>query len=612
MFFATLDSLAGEWLVQQPSASPQAISNTLWAFATLNLPIPQKLCAALIQHHRRVFPASDDSNNHTVPTPQALTNVAWALATLRYQPAATVLLPHWDQVHAERLVQQGKPQNLSNFAWACATLMVPARNFWYHLDRSEPAIQQLIRQGTPQAIANVVWATATLKLPAPHLLQCVAQPAVFHGLLWKRGIKPQNVSNFAWACAVLQHPIPQFWSALEQQQHQQSNQLLQQCSHREYANLVWAAATFQIQLPQLWSALDYHVQQPALLRDPLATALAAWACATVQYERADRLFAGINRNAPALVESPLAQTQTMANTAWACATLQYHVPEFFRAADQRAAWLIETTEQPQEIGNLVWSFVKLGYPAPNLFRALDSDALDRIFALPTSVSDNKNNLQQEIANTLWAYAMSLDGNSDTDTRRRQASALEQLWQRAVTLLTAHNVIFHDDSLSQLAVTRWYAQGYGVALSEAPHAVEEALQKACGPVQHYPSRAAHSISRALTQMGWVHSMEVVVSNNNDENDKNSFPLGQMLAVDLACVHRKIAIEFDGPLHFLKQPLEDNHNNAEQGRTQAKHRLLRHLGWSVVSLDYRDFGRAQQENCVHQWLSEELEKAAGVRL
>ena len=55
------------------------------------------------------------------------------------------------------------------------------------------------------------------------------------------------------------------------------------------------------------------------------------------------------------------------------------------------------------------------------------------------------------------------------------------------------------------------------------------------------------------------------------------MGGFLSIDMANRERMIAIEFDGPSHFLS---DHQHN----GPTKFKTRLLEALGWQVLRIDY----------------------------
>ena len=79
---------------------------------------------------------------------------------------------------------------------------------------------------------------------------------------------------------------------------------------------------------------------------------------------------------------------------------------------------------------------------------------------------------------------------------------------------------------------------------------------------------------------------------------SFP--GLLAIDLACVDRKIAVECNVPKHFL-HVLGNSTMRVENGPTKAKRRILQSLGWKVINLDWNE---AIENQVNEQWLRDKL--------
>jgi hypothetical protein len=82
-----------------------------------------------------------------------------------------------------------------------------------------------------------------------------------------------------------------------------------------------------------------------------------------------------------------------------------------------------------------------------------------------------------------------------------------------------------------------------------------------------TRLHRSIASTLKKMGVSFVMEHVTE--------------QGISIDLALIREKIAIEVDGPSHFLVG------TSRHTGRTIFKHRLLKKFGWLVVSIPFFDF-------------------------
>ena len=137
-------TLHGSQLLQE--FTPQQLSNTIWALATLSHH-DNGFTADLISAARRKLP---------VFIPQNFSNTIWALATLGH---------HHDGFTAALISEaQGQlplfnPQNLANTIWALATL-------GHHDDGFTAALiseaRAKLSSFKPQELANTIWALATL------------------------------------------------------------------------------------------------------------------------------------------------------------------------------------------------------------------------------------------------------------------------------------------------------------------------------------------------------------------------------------------------------------------------------------------------------------------
>ena len=92
--------------------NPQALANTVWAWATMRHQPSDKVLIAL---ERRMLACVDDFN------PQDVANTLWAWATMRHQPSADALIALERRMLA--CVDDFKPQNLTNTLWAIAMLI---------------------------------------------------------------------------------------------------------------------------------------------------------------------------------------------------------------------------------------------------------------------------------------------------------------------------------------------------------------------------------------------------------------------------------------------------------------------------------------------------------
>jgi len=73
---------------------------------------------------------------------------------------------------------------------------------------------------------------------------------------------------------------------------------------------------------------------------------------------------------------------------------------------------------------------------------------------------------------------------------------------------------------------------------------------------------------------------------------------------------IAIEFDGPEHYLKAVgTAGALTKIENGPTKAKRRFLKQMGWKVINIDFRDYDRVRGTSNEKKWSRKKL-KDAGV--
>jgi len=157
-------------------------------------------------------------------------------------------------------------------------------------------------------------------------------------------------------------------------------------------------------------------------------------------------------------------------------------------------------------------------------------------------------------------------------------------------------------MTQLAQTQIFAGRDGVVLKETPATMAKRMEVAQNRMDNDVSRSSKQVSQLLHEIGFHHKCEV---------SPNGSISGGMLAIDFACLEQKVAIEFDGPSHYLKAVGSGKLSATKDGATKAKHRYLEQLGWKVISIDYRDYIQAQHASIEKQWLWELL-NALGVSL
>ena len=91
----------------------------------------------------------------------------------------------------------------------------------------------------------------------------------------------------------------------------------------------------------------------------------------------------------------------------------------------------------------------------------------------------------------------------------------------------------------------------------------------------PSQTQNEVSRVLTALGWSHEEE----HRTEEG----------LSLDMARPSMKVAVEFDGPTHYLLGGASGR--ITPNGATSFKRRLLRILGWEVISIPYFEWNEVR---------------------
>ena len=307
---------------------------------------------------------------------------------------------------------------------------------------------------------------------------------------------------------------------------------------------------------------------------PQAIANTAWACATLGFE-APNLFAEIDRRSNWLVKE--GNPQDVANTAWACATLGFEAPNLFAEIDRHSNWLVKEGS-PQAVANTAWACATLGFDVANFLSEIEARADD---VLPCFT-------EQDVGNT--CFAIVVGGCS-----QRFKVLLVSLWDRAIQMSTLDQ--FNDRELSQLAQSMLFARADGIKLPEVPQNLLGKMNLAMKrSVKNKVTKSQKEIFQFLGALGVPCELEVSPLPNTS--------LGGMLAIDVACKEEKIAIEFDGPLHYLKELGSGKVSLTENGTTRAKRQFLENLGWTVINIDYRDWIKAKSSGNEKHWLREKL--------
>jgi len=501
-----------------------------------------------------------------------MSNIVHALAKLD-EPIKVIL----DRVEKESewIINNGEPQHISNIAWAFAKLNVPAPNFFKLVDEDA---SRIIGNGTPQAISNTAWAFAKLSVPAPNFFKLVDEDA---SKIIRNGT-PQNISNTAWAFATFSIPAPNFFKLVEED----ASKIIRNGKPQEISNTAWAFAKLSVPAPNFFKLV------------------------------VEDAFKIIRNGTP----------QNISNTAWAFATLSIPAPNFFKLVEKDASKII-TNGKPQEISNTTWAFAELGYDSIHLPKLIDDSSAQLMKGMNSQAIANvalafakldyksnhyfnvlENNIDaflrsmnnQDICNILWSLAI-------LDLMDQNKMLLGVLWRKAISKDPSE---FHDDNLYQLAQVHVHAKANSIDLKQLPTSLQSRIDKSVWHADVNSSRSENEYSKLLQEIGFNHEREV------SPFDDSSY--GNMLLIDYACRDRMVAIEFDGPFHFLtnlKEGALPNHDK-KNGATKAKRRLLKRLGWKFISISYMEDvcvnkkGQNKARELKKEYLKQKLRKVSVV--
>jgi hypothetical protein len=253
----------------------------------------------------------------------------------------------------------------------------------------------------------------------------------------------------------------------------------------------------------------------------------------------------------------------------------------------------------QSISTAALAFAKLGYdsnPKNTFFDSLCNDKEIMVQVEQQHESNlNNNKEQQHIINLCYAFAI-----LDLMTRSEYEETFRRLWSLAVRFDVQKLSV---EEKSQLSLVFAYATASGMELelelAEPPPRPTSCSESSAHtrPFRHennLQSSAQKEVSLILNDLGFDHDEEVspfLLQKEDYECPFLSFSSGGMLAIDMACRKQRVAVEFDGPFHFLRAVGSGKVLEIENGATKAKRRFLERLGWKVFTIRYFDWMTAK---------------------
>jgi hypothetical protein len=365
-------------------------------------------------------------------------------------------------------------------------------------------------------------------------------------------------------------------------------------SGQDVCNLSWAFARARQPAHGLLSALAPHAARivgglsgahtdgvaPARDGQMVATLVWAWAHARAPPADARALFAAAAEWGEAHAGALSARELSM--TAWAFASARLSAPRLFDAlaAEARARAPELACEQ---LTMIAWAYAVSAVRAPELFVALRAQAA----RLASELSP------KQLARLVWSDAVH-DALLPQPARPRAAAAAgcddrAAIWHEVARRSCAAGAAAPSAADLAAAWTDGQRRALGQAALSArtaaePRAAEELVVARL--VSERPPRDVSDGARRYTQTqlsqllrarGWAHDDEATLAHG-------------WLVVDMADSRRRVALEFDGPSHFLTD-LASERRLVVDGPTVWKSRALQALGWRVVRVRFDEWARAQ---------------------
>lgn len=487
--------------------------------------------------------------------PRALANTLWGLAALGDVEQLEVGALLLEQV--PRHPAQGfQPQELSNIVWAMGTLGL----------LHEAAIDHLLGAAgmhmaafIPQALSNMVWACAHLRngtrgclaggtaalpvrearpgwQPPPAFLQAVA--TVSTRLM--PDFQSQSMSNLLWGfCKLDVYPQDLFEAAAaELVERFRTPELARQFRSQELSNSLYAFAQGNIINEQLLSAFERELSSSWLEVDS----------------------SGRERRISRLDDFT---SQALANTLWSFANLRWY-PVLLLEPVTRAVGRKLAQMSPQEISNSIWSYAKFAYHPGPVMVQYQVEVGRRVPQFSG----------QSLTTTLWAMAALSATHCEGFVRL--VDRFVELERQERFQEVQYNQVLQAVLLAQFEMQRVPGE-FRPEIDLPDDIVDRALQ--AWQAQQQAAKLSSfqlEVSAALGALGIEHELEHLTAVN-------------LLSVDIAIVSggRKIAIEVDGPFHFSVN------TNSPLGQTMIRRRLLRAVGWTVISVPYHTWYKLPPE-------------------
>lgn len=551
----------------------QDIGTTLWAFATLSFVEPDVY---------RAVTSRLTQCDITRAKPQEFSNLVWAMATSEIE-----VLEDKDAFDTT-LIRDDKRPKVSDPITMCFAMA--AEELMHRPD-----------QFKSQEIKDTLWSFSKVGIRHPNLFRSIAIHLVGeHEGDPCRGLSdfsPQGIGNMAWAFA-------------------RQAQLCEEVGSRMRGSLQTGNSNGRL---AVYTTSYFDIGQLLL----------------------HRFFAAISDNAIHNFKNlSMLKPQDLSNTAWSFGALGLRHDGFVENAIDQAQQKLEAyvhgdealmnSFKGQEISNLLWTMATLNAPVGTLFDDITA-FLRKLFRdedgnnPPTAVEIAKHFKRQELANMAWSCAVfgyyppdlisylytGMLGEGPDRSPEKIAEIFDDggLQQQEVMSMIYVQLALEQNGLNgHLTLPPDFPGDWqlGNNAELSTSTTETSIE-----LKLSTSRIQRTVSEAFDRIGFNHGEEhiITMADLQEEYGINLPPRqSEVLSIDIADVDAKIAIEVDGPAHYIchidgtldegsdgypkmnswgkleYQYTWDGERQRVNGPTALKHRLLTSLGWTVISIPF----------------------------
>ena len=620
MMYAIADSA----MRQLPRFWSQELNNLAWAVARLLSDNNNLSSISNTEFETRITSllrgiASQLADPRRSVNSQDIGTTLWSLATLEfcdkelYRSIAIRLTP--EQAH------RSKPQELSNTIWAFATAEMEINDMDVFDTTLVPSSQ---RKSSPTDPITACFGVAAYELMhRPH------------------SFKPQEIKDVLWSFSKVGLRHPELFKFVAEHLVGSENDNtdprgLDDFSTQGLGNMAWAFAR-QAQLSEMvsdrlnlntgngkmstYKTIYFDVGENLLLKFFSSIA-----------ETNIRVYDKLGKGKP----------QDITNTAWAFASLGLKDERYMDAAKDALVDRLSryakgeknavTTFKGQELANLLWAMATLNVSAGNVWSAvmlfLRSTCTDNYGSF-SATSISRYFKRQELASMAWAC--SVFGNYPEELmqflytglfgligKEQEPKRMENIYkdsglqmQAIMTLIYVQTEIDKRGICRNLSLPENFPDGWieaaGVTNTKDDHITALSLE-----LNLSTSKIQRAVSAAFLRIGYSHVEEhTITMQEMAESHGVRIPSKniEVLSIDIANVQQKVAVEVDGPSHFVSRTddywegmgssggysklingkLEyqfgwTGERQEMNGPTVLKDRLLTSFGWKVLHLPF----------------------------